>query len=161
MEESRVAPLCGSAAGQRPVVQNSVDVARSEESYLRNLWSGPSALGSCLRMQTRGFTPGWYEDAPSALRVLTGMASKGRRPGSYQPGATRQVTDARTVARAVSPLHSRLRGGLIKPDLVRGGNRQIQTWDGFQGPKARFIPAWRSAPGYGRQNSREGCKPAS
>ena len=48
-------------------------------------------------------------------RCWSGKTPEGRRPDSYQPGATRQVLERQ---------HPR-------------------------GPEARFIPAWRNAPGSG------------
>jgi len=73
------------------------------------VWSGPSALGT-----SHGCKPGASPRAAMRTRLqrsvsLSEHGSKGRRPASYQPGATRQVRGGMVVSRAEGPLHRTLK----------------------------------------------------
>ena len=46
-------------------------------AHSEGVWGGPSALASCSGMQTRGFAPGCYNNAPPALCISIGIRSQG------------------------------------------------------------------------------------
>ncbi len=89
-------------------------------------------------------------------RYRSGNTPEGRRPDSYQPGATRQVQE-RQCSRGPEPDSyqpgrrarcERQCSGPEADSYQPGATRQVER-QYPRGLKARFIPAWRNAPGAG------------
>ena len=105
-------------------------------------------------------------------RYRSGSTPEGRRPDSYQPGATRQVQNRQhprgPEARFI-PAWRNAPGAAVtndpegrRPDSYQpGATRQVQDRQHPRGPKARFIPAWRNAPGAAVTYDPEGRRPDS
>jgi len=81
--------------------KSSSNPVRGPEARLIPAWrnapgpeviKAPRAVSPC-HSPRQPDRPSWYEAAPAALQISIGIRFEGRRPDSFQPGATRQVQE--------------------------------------------------------------------
>ena len=130
-------------------------------------WRNAPGTGAAIPLRAGGPI---HTSLAQHARFRSGNTPEGRRPDSYQPGATRQVQERQypggPEARFIPAWRNAPGSGADTPEGRRpdsyqpGATRQVQERQFPGGLKARFIPAWRNAPGTGADTP-EGRRPDS